>query len=58
MNVSEPFKLSIEDVRKASLKASDIGTWCVVVSGCYHLFGSEKQARFAYAKYLEGVVVR
>lgn len=58
MTISEPFQLSDQDVRQASLEASDIGTWCVIVSGCYHLFGSEEQARSAYEKYRNGVLVR
>ena len=58
MDVSEPFQLTVDDVKRASLGDADIGSWCVVVAGCYHLFGSEDQARFAYRKYLQGVLVR
>lgn len=58
MDISEPFKLKADDVLRASLKASDIGTWCVIVSGCFHLFGNEKQARLAHEKFSKGVLVR
>ena len=58
MDVSEPFQLTIEDIKRASLNRSDIGSWCILVQGCYHLFGSESQARFAYGKFLQGVAVR
>jgi len=55
---SQPLKLQAEDVRIASLKESDIGSWRVIVSGCYHLFSNEKQARMAYEKFSKGVLVR
>ena len=58
MCVSKPFQLTPKDIKQASLKPSDVGLWCVLVKGCYHLFGSESQARFAYEKFTAGVMVR
>lgn len=58
MSISEPFQLTMDDIIRASLDPSDVGSWCILVSDCYHLFGSEHQAKFAYKKYLQGVMVR
>ena len=58
MDVSEPFQLDADDVRNACLKASDIGTWCVIESGSINLFANEKQARLAHQKFSKGVLVR
>ena len=58
MSVSNPFRLTSEDVRRADLAPSDIGLWCVIVGGCYHLFHSESSARKAYDMILSGAPVR
>ena len=58
MSVSGPFQLTEEDVSRAALNTADIGLWCIVVKGCYHLFNSEHQARFAHAKFVAGEMVR
>lgn len=58
MSVSEPFQLSQEDVLRAGLEPGDVGAWCVLVTGCYHLLDSEAGARRAYSMFLEGNMVR
>ena len=58
MSVSNPFRLTSEDVRRADLGPSDIGLWCVIEGGCYHLFHSESAARKAYVMILSGASVR
>ena len=58
MSVSDPFRLTSEDVRRAGLEPGDVGAWCVLVAGCYHLFSNEMAARWAYAKMLDGELVR
>lgn len=58
MSVSNPFRLSEEDVVRADLSPGDIGLWCVIVTGCYHLFESEASARRAHAMILSGKMVR
>ena len=58
MSVSTPFCLTLEDVQRAELKLSDVGSWCVCVKGCYHLFDSEMAANRTYKMMLEGQFVR
>jgi hypothetical protein len=58
MDCVAPFQLTDKDIRRADLLPSDIGTWCLIVNGCYHLFASEALAKKAYAKLLEGIAVR
>ena len=58
MRTSGPFKLTIQIVREAGLLPEDIGSWCVAVDGCYHVFSSEHLAIRAYEKLLQGIEVR
>ena len=58
MTSSGPFKLTDPMVREAGLQPEDVGAWCLLVEGCYHLFSSEHQAVRAYEKLLQGVDVR
>jgi len=58
MRISDPFRLTSEDVRRARLERGDVGAWCVIVAGCYHLFTSEAAARWAHSKMLDGELVR
>jgi len=53
-----PFKLTEETVRNAGLRSEDVGYWCLLVDGCYHLFEREDQALQAYEKLMHGVLVR
>jgi len=53
-----PFKLTEETVRDAGLRPDDVGYWCLLVDGCYHLFEREDQALQAYEKLKYGVLVR
>ncbi|MEM9179134.1 MAG: hypothetical protein AAGA89_05460 [Pseudomonadota bacterium] len=53
-----PFKLTEDAVRDAGLRSEDIGYWCLLVDGCYHLFDREDQALQAYEKLKHGVLVR
>lgn len=58
MKLSSPFKLTLADIRSADLEPSDIGSWCIKVDCCYHIFQSEALATIAYDKMVEGVFVR
>lgn len=58
MSISNPFRLTSEDVARAGLAPGDVGLWCVLVTGCYHLFNSENAARRAHAMMLNGQMVR
>lgn len=58
MSKTEPFQLTHADVQRAGLAANDVGMWCLIVDGAYHLFGSETQARRAHAMMLQGQFVR
>lgn len=58
MSVSDPFRLTSEDVRRAGLEPGDVEAWCIIVAGCYHLFASEAAAKWAHAKMLDGELVR
>ena len=51
MSVSDPFRLTSEDVRRAGLEPGDVGAWCVLVAG-------QAAAEWAHAKMLEGELVR
>lgn len=53
-----PFKLTEETVRNAGLRPDDVGYWCLLIDGCYHLFDREDQALQAYEKLKLGVLVR
>ena len=54
----EPFQLTEPDIRRAGLKETDIGMWCLLLDGCYHLFETESQVRRAYRMSLQGLAVR
>lgn len=58
MDTKAPFQLSESDIHRADLLPSDVGMWCLVVDGCYHLFASEELAQKAHDKQLEGIAVR
>ena len=58
MDSRTPFEVSETDIREADLLPSDLGMWCLIVDGCYHLFATEEQAQKARAKLLEGGTVR
>lgn len=58
MTNSAPFKLTLADVRQAGLQPGDVGLWCFMERGCYHLFESETQAKRAYDLMLKGELVR
>lgn len=53
-----PFRLTADIVCEAKLDQTDVGLWCLLVDGCYHLFNTEQQALSAYEKLLSGVLVR
>lgn len=55
---SEPFQLTEPDIRRAGLDESDIGTWCLILDGCCHLFETEAKARRAYRMSLQDPAVR
>lgn len=42
------FKVTEEDVERASLDKSDIGRWAFIVTGCWQLYDTERSARSAY----------
>ena len=58
MASSVPFQLTEDDVRRGQLESEDVGSWCLLVRGCYHLFSNETLARRAYDMLLEGEMVR
>lgn len=58
MTVSDPFEITIEDLKRAQLDAGALGMWCVIVDGCYHLFQGEAHARKARDMMDRGAMVR
>ena len=45
LTVSYPFQLSQQDIDYSdSLEQSDLGTWVLLVNGCYQFFESEQSA--------------
>ncbi|MEM6900958.1 MAG: hypothetical protein AAF583_14470 [Pseudomonadota bacterium] len=54
---SEPFKLTEPDIRRAGLNETDIGSWCLILEGCYHVFQTEAQVLRPYRMSLEGLAV-
>lgn len=58
MNLSEPFEIKTEDLKRAQLDRSALGMWCVIADGCYHLFQGEANARKARDMMARGAMVR
>lgn len=58
MSSNGPFQLTLEMVREADLMPGDVGAWCLLLDGCYHLFANKEQAERAHRQLLRGVHVR
>lgn len=58
MKLTGPFQDTRDIVLGAGLLLDDVGYWCLLVDGCYHLFSYEQQAIRAHESLLRGIHVR
>lgn len=42
---SAPFVVNERDTEYSTLDTTDVGKWCVLVRGCYHVFETEQDAQ-------------